>query len=194
MNLEYPPGATPLDPDEVQGLIPSHLTLQRQLNDFEQANIIEATQWAFARKRGDPLQPDFVCTIHRRMFRSTWKWAGEFRRSDKNIGCRWIEVPMRLHQFLGDVSTQLEHRVYSSRELAARYHHRLVAIHVFPNGNGRHARIMADLLLKGLTGERFGWGGQDMAAPGEVRSNYIAALRAADAGDYGKLFAFLTVD
>ena len=181
MKFEYPAGATPIDPDDAAGLIPAHITLQRELNEFEESNILEATQWVFTRRRGDPLEDAFVYGVHKRMFDQTWKWAGKPRRSEKNIGVLWTEIPARLRQMLGDVRAQIEHRSYSPAEIAARYHHRLVAIHIFPNGNGRHARLMADLLLTDLVGKGFEWGRGLLVAVGDVRARYIAALRAARA-------------
>jgi Fic-DOC domain mobile mystery protein B len=191
MKFEYAPCATPIDPDEARGLIPSHLTLQRELNEYEETNILEATEWLFARRRGDPLEQRFIHLVHRRMFNHTWKWAGKARGSDKNIGVPWFEIPVRLNQMLGDVRTQIEYKAYGPAEVAARYHHRLVAIHVFPNGNGRHARLMADLLLMQLEGRRFEWGRESLVAANDLRARYIAALQAADAGDCRPLLAFL---
>jgi Fic-DOC domain mobile mystery protein B len=191
MKFEYAPGATPIDPDEAAGLIPAHLALQRELNEYEEVNILEATEWLLARRRGDPLDQRFIHSVHGRMFNHTWKWAGQARRSDKNIGVPWPEIPVRLHQMLGDVRSQIENKAYSSVEIAARYHHRLVSIHVFPNGNGRHARLMADLLLTELLGQRFEWGRESLVAASEIRARYIAALKAADAGDCRPLLAFL---
>lgn len=191
LKFEYPPGATPIDPNEADGLIPTHFTLQRELNEYEEANILEASEWLLSRRRGDPLDDGFVHAVHGRMFNQVWRWAGTSRRSDKNLGVPWPEIPVRLRQMLGDVRTQLEHRAYPPPEIAARYHHRLVAIHVFPNGNGRHARLMADVLLETLTGQRFEWGRGNLGAAGRVRDRYIAALRAADTGDYRPLHEFL---
>jgi Fic-DOC domain mobile mystery protein B len=193
LKFNEPPGATPLDPDEIQGLLPSHVTLQSQLNDFEQANIGQAREWAYTRRRGDPLDRKFICTVHRRMFDETWRWAGEFRRSDKNIGAPWTDLPVRLYQLTEDVRAQIEHHAYPPAEIAARYHHRLVAIHLFPNGNGRHARFMADLLLKDLTDAVFAWGQGTFGAAGAVRTAYIQALRDADRGNYTSLLTFLGI-
>lgn len=193
MKFEYAPGATPIDLDEAAGLIPAHLTLQRELNEYEEANILEATEWSFARRRGDALDERFIHVVHDRMFNQTWKWAGKPRRSDKNIGVSWFEIPVRLHQMLGDVRAQIQHHAYSPREIAARYHHRLVAIHVYPNGNGRHARLMADLLLTELAGQRFEWGRGLLVAASELRARYIAALRAADAGNCRPLLELLEI-
>jgi Fic-DOC domain mobile mystery protein B len=191
VKFEYAPGATPIDADEAAGLIPSHLTLQHELNEYEEANILQAMDWLLGRRRGDPLDQRFIHTVHRRMFDQTWKWAGQARRTDKNIGVRWYEISVHLSQMLGDVRGQIEYEAYSPVEIAARFHHRLVSIHLFPNGNGRHARLMADLLLTDLTGRRFEWGRESLTATGEVRARYIAALRAADAGDRQPLLAFL---
>jgi Fic-DOC domain mobile mystery protein B len=191
MRFEYAPGATPIDLNEAKGLIPAHLTLQRELNEYEEANILQGNEWLLARRRGDPLDESFIHTVHRRMFNHTWRWAGHARRSDKNIGVSWVEIPARLRQMVGDVRAQIEHRAYSPVEIAARYHHRLVAIHVFPNGNGRHARLMADLLLLELAGRQFDWGRGSLIAANELRARYIAALQAADNGDIRPLLAFL---
>jgi Fic-DOC domain mobile mystery protein B len=191
MRFEYAPSATPIDLDEAKGLIPAHLTLQRELNEYEEANILEGNEWLFARRRGDPLDERFIHTVHRRMFNQTWRWAGQARRSDKNSGVSWVEIPAHLRQMVGDVRAQIEHRAYSPTEIAARYHHRLVAIHVFPNGNGRHARLMADLLLLELADRRFDWGRGSLVAAKELRARYIAALKAADGGDIRPLLAFL---
>jgi Fic-DOC domain mobile mystery protein B len=186
-----PPGATPIDPDELAGLIPAHLTLQHELNAFEEANILSAADWLFARRRGDPLEERFIREVHRRMFGKTWKWAGHFRQSDKNIGAPWNEVPVRLRQLVDDVRAQIGHRAYAIDEIVARFHHRLVAIHAFQNGNGRHARMMADLLLTELGGRRFEWGRGSLAPVSELRARYIAALQSADRGDYRPLLLFL---
>lgn len=191
ISFEYPPGATPIDQEEAAGLIPAHLTLQRELNEYEEANILEATEWVFARRRGDPLDERFIHAVHGRMFNQTWKWAGQARRSDKNLGVSWVEIGAQLRQLLGDVRAQIGYRSYPPMEIAARYHHRLVAVHVFPNGNGRHARLMADLLLTDLAGQRFEWGRGSLVAATELRAQYIGALRAADSGDIRPLLAFL---
>ena len=190
---EYPPGTTPLDPDDIRGLIPSHITLQSQLNDYEQENISRARRWAYSRRRGDPLDREFIRAVHRRMFDATWRWAGDFRRSNKNIGCQWTQVPTQLHQLTGDVRAQIDHQAFPQAVIAARYHHRMVSIHPFPNGNGRHARFMADLLLKELTGKIFTWGQTSLTGAGEARKAYITALQAADRSDYEPLLLFLGI-
>lgn len=191
MRLEYPTGATPLDPDEAAALLPAHITTQAQLNAWEQANIIEAERWAARQKKQDLLDERFVRELHRRMFDKTWRWAGSFRNSNKNIGVDWPQISMQLRNLLEDVRYQLEHEVLPPDELAIRFHHRLVAIHPFPNGNGRHARLITDLLAQRLGRPRFSWGGGVPSVDdGDVRRRYIDALRAADRHDIGPLLDF----
>ena len=192
MRFEYAPGATPIDMNEARG--PHSRGISRcnvSSTSTRKRTSSESNEWLFARRRGDPLDERFIHTVHRRMFNQTWRWAGQARRSDKNIGVSWVEIPARLRQMVGDVRAQIEHRAYSPTEIAARYHHRLVAIHVFPNGNGRHARLMADLLISELAGRRFDWGRGSLVAANELRARYIAALKAADGGDIRPLLAFL---
>jgi Fic-DOC domain mobile mystery protein B len=191
MKFEYAPGATPIDADEATGLIPTHITLQSELNEFEEVNILRATEWVFSRRRGDPLDERFIHAVHERMFDQTWKWAGQARRSDKNLGVPWFEIPVRLKQMVDDVRAQIQYSSYPPLEIVARYHHRLVAIHVFPNGNGRHARLMADLLLMQLADRRLEWGRDSLTAANELRTRYILALQAADQGDCRPLLSFL---
>jgi Fic-DOC domain mobile mystery protein B len=188
---EPDPGATPLDPDEARALIPRHIATQAELNEWEHDNIVEGERWAFARRRKDLLTADFLKRLHRKMFGATWKWAGQWRTSEKNIGIAPEHIPVAVRELLQDVAAQVDGHNYPIREVAARLHHRLVQIHPFPNGNGRLARTYADLLLSSQGEERFRWGEGDLVAPGDVRERYIAALRAADAREYGPLLQFL---
>lgn len=193
MGLEftYAPGATPLDPDEAQGLIPRHLSTQGQLNEWEHQNILDGQEWAFSRRRKDVLSIDFMLSLHVQMFGNTWEWAGTFRATNKNIGVDWEYIAVRLGDLCEDVKAQLEHKAYPIRETAARFHHRLVHIHPFPNGNGRFGRAVTDLLLVENGEKPFTWGEGDLVAAGEVRTRYIEALRQADAQNYGPLLVFL---
>lgn len=191
LNLHYPPGATPLDPDESAGLIPSHIATQAQLNEWEQENILEGERWAFARRHRDLLSIQFVIRLHKRMFARTWRWAGQFRTTEKNIGVDPALISVKLADLLRDVEVQLEHESYPLDEIAARFHHRLVSIHPFANGNGRFSRTMTDLLLIAHGGEAFTWGDADLVEEGRTRERYIDALRAADNRDYSLLLAFV---
>src|SRR5450756_1981134 len=138
--------ATPLTPEERDGLIPTHVTLRSELNELEQQNILKADRWAFARKR-NVVDDVFLCGLHRRMFVRVWRWAGEYRTSERNLGIERHRIEPELRQIIDDARYWLEHRSYPPDELAARFHHRLVFVHPFPNGNGRWSRLAADLLL-----------------------------------------------
>ncbi len=190
-HFEYALGATPLDPDEMEGLIPAHITTQGELNEWEQQNIAAGMMWAYGRKHPHLLSEDFLVKLHKKMLAQTWRWAGTFRRSDKNIGPAWHVVPIQLRQLLDDVRYQVEHQSYAPDELVARFHHRLVLLHPFPNGNGRHSRLMADLLIQSLNAKPFTWGGRSLDKASAVRTEYINALRAADKGDIAPLLIFI---
>jgi Fic-DOC domain mobile mystery protein B len=185
------PGATPLDPNEREGLLPSHLTTQEQLNEWEQANIGRAVTWLASSRRRDVLTEGFVRELHRRMFESTWAWAGMFRKTERNIGVAPEQIAPKLRDLLDDARYWLAHTTYSIDEIAARFHHRLVAIHCFANGNGRHARLLTDLLLQSSGAVPFSWGRGDLVRAGAARERYLAALRDADAGDYAALLEFV---
>ena len=192
ISLDYPPGATPLDPDEAAGLIPSHITTHGQLNEWELVNIVEGERWAFSRKGKNLLSIEFLRRLHQRMFGDTWRWAGTFRSTEKNIGIDPARIQPALLDLFKDVAAQLEHQSYSLDEIAARFSHRLVSIHPFANGNGRLSRTMADLLLVHYGAGRFSWGaGTNLVAESDTRQGYLAALRAADARDYAPLLAFV---
>lgn len=194
MTFEYLPGATPLSPDESAGLIPRHITMQSQLNEWEQSNILDAEKWVMGKKfsLNQIAMRDFICNLHRRMFDKTWKWAGEFRQTNKNIGVDWLMISVSLKNLCDDLIFQIEKNIFDIDETAMRFHHRLVAIHPFANGNGRHARLMTDIFLLSQDQMRFSWGDHHtMTSPTVTRKNYIDALRAADRGDYYLLKTFL---
>lgn len=193
MDYIYLPGQTPLNADEKEGLIPRHITTQDELNEWEQLNIAKGSRWA-GRQLAKPILDDvFLRKLHKQMFGDTWRWAGTYRTSDKNIGCDWQQVPMRVRDLLGNTAYQVEHATLLPDELSARFHHQLVLIHPFPNGNGRHSRLMTNLLQEQLGQQPFSWGSGEYAGlvnQGDLRTEYIAALRAADAGDIAPLMAF----
>ena len=195
MESREPLGATPIDPDEADGLIPTHLVFRGDLDELEEANIQAALAWArqrtlWGRRRADILTEDFLYALHRRMFGLVWDWAGEIRRTNKNIGVDKHAIRTEVRNLIEDARLWREQGVYGRDELAVRFHHRLVAIHPFPNGNGRHSRLMADLIVERAGGEPFSWGGGTLASTSELRSRYIAALRKADGGDLKPLIAF----
>jgi len=181
--------ATPLTPDERRDLIPSYITTRDQLNEVEQLGIAEADRWAFSRKR-NVLNEPFLLSLHRRMFGNVWKWAGSFRSTPRNIGVEAYQIPVDLRQLLDDVGYWTTHASFPPDEIALRFHTRLTWIHPFPNGNGRHARLAADLLVVALGGQRFTWGGGVPVDPTEMRRAYIDAVRAGDNQDFAPLLAF----
>ncbi|MDB5770928.1 MAG: fic/DOC family protein [Burkholderia sp.] len=188
---QHAPGATPLDPDERAGLIPKHLTLKRELDEFEQANILEAEAWAARRIPRDLLNEAYVRELHKRMLKKTWKWAGTFRTTEKSIGVDPARIAVDLRNLLEDVKAWQEFGTYPLDEQAARLHHKLVLIHPFPNGNGRHARLFTDCFLRFCRAEPFTWGSANLVHASDTRTAYIAALQAADNRDFAPLLAFV---
>src|SRR5450631_3728176 len=173
----------------MRDLIPAQIAYRRELNEAEQENILLAQAWALARRR-DLLNEKFVKDLHRRMFNDVWRWAGKFRTSPRNIGIDYWEIATELRQLLNDAQAWIEYRTYAPDEIAVRFHHRLVQIHPFPNGNGRHSRLMADLLVMRLGRERFSWGSANLQDASTVRQRYVAALQVADNHDISPLLAF----
>ena len=193
MTFEEPDGATPLDQDERQGLKFPHITTRGELDELEQANIEQALDWLARRRSGDIFDDRFVRTLHKRLFGDVWSWAGDYRLTEKNIGIDPRQISMQLRMLLDNARYWAEHGVYPPREAAARFHHRMVQIHPFPNGNGRHARIATDVMLEDYYDHPpIEWAsGFDLQADNERRNAYIAALRAADAGDFDPLLTFV---
>jgi len=180
--IDYPEGATPLNPDEINGLLLTHITEKSELDRWEQENIIEALAWLEKQKTKDILNELFMKQLHKRMFGNVWEWAGSLRKAEKNLGVHWYLIPTELQKLCDNVEYWIENKTFSEDEIAVRFHHLLVSIHLFPNGNGRHARIMADTLLElYLQKSRFTWGSNaNLTEPGEVRDRYIQSLREAD--------------
>ena len=192
IELEYPEGATPIDPDEAEGLLLTHITTRGELDRWEQDSIVEALTWLERTRPTDILNEPFVKELHRRMFGHVWRWAGRFRQSDKNIGGPWHQVPTSLRNLCDDARLWMDLHEESPDQVAVRFHHRLVSIHPFANGNGRHARLMTDLLLENvLKCPRFTWGAGDLSRAGDARQRYIAALHAADEHRYEPLLEFV---
>lgn len=191
-DINYPPGATPLTPEELEGLKIKHITTRGELDRWEQDNIQDALSWLQKRRKGEILSEKFICQLHYKMFNRVWTWSGRFRRTDKNIGVQWPLVPMELRKLLDDTKAWIEFDAYSPDEIAYRFHHRLVWIHLFPNGNGRHSRLMTDVILNDIFKlAPFSWGSEDLSSTSETRATYIKSLRAADNHDYDFLEQFV---
>lgn len=193
LKLEFPEGATPLDPDDVAGLLPTHITNLAELNEWEFENVARGEEWAFSTKQRDILTIDFLLALHRQMFGDTWAWAGELRKKEVlPVGVAPEQIRVALTTLLEDVKAQIEHQAWDTAEIAIRFHHRLVFVHPFPNGNGRFSRTTTDLLLVQAGRDRFAWGA-NLGRAGEARAKYIAALQAADKHDYGPLFDLIGI-
>jgi len=191
INLNYPEGATPIDLNESKGLILTHITTQTELNRWEQENILEALAWINKTKPEDIFNDKFIRQLHKRMFGNVWRWAGQFRQSNKNIGVPWYQISVDLQNMYDDIPVWIQLQKESPEEMAVRFHHRLVSIHPFPNGNGRHARLMADIFIENvLHGSLLTWGKGDLSNPGANRKRYINALYEADNGNYVPLLKF----
>lgn len=193
--LEYPPGATPLNPNEIAGLKLSYISTQKELNAAEQDNILRGEKWAFSKKRKNFITERFMRELHKKMFGHVWQWAGTYRTSDKSIGVEWFKIPTEINKLIGDVRYWITHETYPIDEIAARFHHRLVWIHPFPNGNGRWARVMADVLLFNSEQEVFSWGAKSktgsLGEHSDARARYIHSLRSADARNFEELLSFV---
>ena len=190
--IEYDDGTTPLDYDELKGLLPTHITTRGELDFLEMENINQAIIWSGNLKTNDILNIEFICKLHKKMFSNVWKWAGKFRKSQKNIDIPYIQIEVDLQTLCDDAQAWKQYNTYSPDEFAARFHHRLVFIHPFSNGNGRHARLMADLILEKLFAAKvFSWGGESLTNHNKTRKEYIKALKMADEHDYSLLLEFV---
>jgi len=191
--FKYTKGQTPLDETEKDGLLIRPITTQQELDEHEQLNIEFAIEWILRTKLNPKkiLTEDFVKALHKRMYGKVWAWAGKFRRSEKNIGVAWPTIPIELKTLLDDTRFWVENNTYSADETAIRFKYHLVSIHCFANGNGRHSRIMADIIIESIFGsEIFPWNDSNMVAADETRKKYITALQAGDKGDISSLIDF----
>lgn len=192
MIFSEPEGATPITEEQKEDLIPSHIATREQLDEWEARNILEAEEWAFERKHDDVLSVAFLRKLHRRMFDRTWRWAGKFRRRESNIGVPPYRIERGVVDTCRDTEFWTENEVFEPPEIAARFHHSLVSVHPFPNGNGRHARLAADVLSQRLGHGRLDWGGhQALNRKTNRRREYLTALQAADRRDFEPLYVFL---
>lgn len=189
-------GSTPLEDDEQEGLIPSHIRTKSELNQWEALNIARGQEWALGNRGLDPLSVISLKDLHRAMFGETWSWAGMFRRSDKNISpYHWTQVQVLMRELVDNTRASYEASSSTPESLdalAVRFHHQLVRIHPWSNGNGRHARLATDLILERWGRPHFSWGtGADLASAGAARNAYLGALRSADGGAFTQLLEFV---
>jgi Fic-DOC domain mobile mystery protein B len=193
LDLKYADGQTPLDEEEKEGLKIKSITTQQELDEFEQLNIEKAVEWTIRAnlKSEKILTEKFIKDLHKKMYGDVWKWAGEFRMTDKNIGIKWTQIGIELKNLIDDTKYWLENKTYPPKEIAIRFKHSIVTIHCFPNGNGRHSRMMADIIIESIFGkEIFSWHKSNMVRADETRKEYIIALREADNGNIKPLIKF----
>ncbi len=193
LELKYSDGQTPLDEEEKEGLKIRSVTTQQELDEFEQLNIEKAIEWTIHNnlKPEKILTEKFIKDSHKKMFGDVWQWGGEFRKSDKNLGIHWPQISIELKKLLDDTQFWIENNTYSPEEISIRFKHRLVAIHCFPNGNGRHSRLMADIIMESVFGQdSFSWHRSNMVKADETRKKYISTLKEADNGNIKPLIEF----
>ena len=193
LDLDYIDGQTPLDEDEKDGLLIPTIATRGELDEFEQQNIEQAVQWTLTRnfKLEAIFTEPFVRNVHKRMYKQVWSWAGEFRKTNKNIGVDKWQIPTALKYLLDDARFWHENNTYPPDEIAVRFKHRIVSIHCFPNGNGRHSRLMADIIIEKLYKQPvFSWGAANLSSQSDTRSDYLKAVKTADKGEYSLLLAF----
>jgi Fic-DOC domain mobile mystery protein B len=193
LDLYYTEGQTPLDEDEKEGLLIPTIATRGELDEFEQQNIEQAILWTLNRsfKADTVLTEDFIKAVHKRMYGNVWAWAGKFRKTNKNLGVDKWQIPTELRLLLDDVKFWYVNNTYSPVECSLRFKHRLVSIHCFANGNGRHSRLIADILIEKIYKQvHFSWGTDNLVQKGDPRTNYLNALRAADKGDIQPLINF----
>lgn len=189
----HAPGATPIDADEAADLLLPTVRTQADLNAAEQENILAAQAWALRSRRRHTvttvLSVPFLTALHARMFGDVWRWAGTYRKSDKNLGVPWPHVRTALYECVANAQAWVEYGTFPPDERAVRWHHALVVVHPFANGNGRWARLATDALLHAERRLPFTWGGSGLTTAGPTRTAYLAALRAADHHEIGPLLA-----
>ena len=187
MNIfETDDNSTPLTEEEKQQLKAKWITTRAELNALETKGIADAEIWLLKNKK-DILNETFIKNLHKKMFGDIWKWAGTFRTTERNIGVAPYEIQPKLRVLLDDVKFWIDNRTFFPKEIAIRFHHRLVQIHPFPNGNGRISRLIADLLMRQFGLSALNWGSENLTEISELRKEYITALRKADDGDYSFL-------
>ena len=193
LNLEYINGQTPLDEDEKDGLLIQTISTRAELDEFEQQNIEEAFQWVLGRsfKPESIFTENFIKNLHKRMYNNVWSWAGVFRKSDKNLGIDKWQIPAAVKTLCDDALYWVKNETYPPDEVALRFKHRIVSIHCFPNGNGRHSRLIADIIIdKVYKQDMFTWGSNDLVKKGVSRTKYLEAVKEADKGNINKLLNF----
>jgi Fic-DOC domain mobile mystery protein B len=193
LNLVYINGQTPLDEEETEGLRIGTISTREELDEFEQYNIEKAIQWIYSRKlkKEQLLSEKFIKELHKKMYGDVWSWAGKFRTSEKNLGVSSYQIATELKILMDDCLFWIENDTFKSVEIAVRFKHKLVSIHCFSNGNGRHSRLMADLIMEKVFEKPiFSWGENKLVKQTDTRDFYIKAVKLADKNEFQSLIEF----
>ncbi len=186
--LKTPEDSTPIN--DLSGLIPSGITVKSALDEWEAENILKAYNRYLKTSRKRAISPGLITAVHKEMFGLTWKWAGSFRKENLNLGVEWFAIPVEIKKLCDDIAFWEKSKNVNILEQSVRIHHRLVRIHPFLNGNGRHARMIADIFLSGRGKKLPLWPDKDMVETTDIRKRYIHCLKEADNGDYAGLLEF----
>jgi Fic-DOC domain mobile mystery protein B len=193
LGLIYEEGQTPLDEEEKEGLLISSITTKGELDEFEQLNIQKAIEWSLKKRwRAEKIvKEEFIKQLHQQMYGDVWAWAGQFRVTNKNIGIDHYRIGTELKILTDDTLYWIKHYTYPANEIAIRFKHRLVSIHCFPNGNGRHSRLIADIIISHIfNNDIYSWGNSKLIKGDDLRKSYITALKKADYGEINDLIVF----
>ncbi|MBT3180296.1 MAG: mobile mystery protein B [Candidatus Marinimicrobia bacterium] len=193
LEIDYIYGQTPITEEEKEGLMIQTISNRKELDEFEQLNIETAVEWSLKQKFTAEriLTTKFILDVHKRMFNKTWKWAGKIRTSNKNLGIDKFQINQEMKVVCDDCKYWIENNTYSDEEIAIRFKHRIVSVHPFPNGNGRHSRLCADILISHVFNKDvFSWGRFNLVKPGDSRKKYLEAIYVADNGDIRSLLEF----
>ena len=193
LEIKYIEGQTPLAEEENEGLIVRAIETRKELDEAEQRNIGNAIEWSLriSSQLDEILSEEFIKRVHRKMFDDVWKWAGSYRTTNKNLGVDKFDIPVELRKVSDDCKYWIENKSFTADEIAVRFKHRVVIVHPFANGNGRHSRLIGDILVnKYFKQPVFSWGSKSMIKPNDTREKYLSALRKADNGNYEDLIVF----
>jgi len=193
LNLNYIEGQTPIDDDEKEGLLIPTISTRGELDEFEQVNIQQAIEWTLKTRfdRNEILTKDFLLLVHKKMFNEVWRWAGTLRKTNKNIGVDKFQISIEIRKLIEDCNYWIDKNSFGPDEITIRSSHRLVQIHLFPNGNGRHSRLNADILVSNVFCKPvFPWGQSDLSKDNVFRKEYLEAIHQADNDNYKPLIAF----
>ena len=193
LELAYIEGQTPISEEEKEGLLITSIGVRAELDEFEQHNITNAIEWSRRISPGldEILSEEFIKRVHKSMFGDVWGWAGQYRKTNKNIGVDTFDISVKLRELFDDCRYWIEHNKLTEDEIGVRFKHRIVLIHPFVNGNGRHSRLMGDIMISTYFKKPvFSWGSRNITKQGEGRTKYLTAIRKADTGSYDTLIEF----